>query len=54
MSVRACKCRVRAVMVVLVVMVDSRNGAGWDREFPESGYPDKDLASSETESLALP
>ncbi len=54
MSVRACKCRVRVVMVVLVVMVDSRYGAGWDRDFPESGYPDKDLGSSETESLALP
>ena len=28
-------------MVVLVVMVDSRYGTGWDRDFPESGYPDK-------------
>ena len=33
-------------MVVLVVMVDCNYGAGymgagWDRDFPESAYPDK-------------
>ncbi len=28
-------------MVVIVVMVDSRYGAGWDRDFPETGDPDK-------------